>query len=135
MPRHPKRRLPVSADEAAAGRTPVMQIGLERFARRLQELRTNKGLSQSDLARLIWGSQTNKHTGRLEARNRDRISVYEMGKAWPDPHNLVKIAAALGVSPEELAPDITAATVERENPELSDCRHLRSSGQGHAAGQ
>jgi transcriptional regulator with XRE-family HTH domain len=95
-----------------------MQIGLERFARCLQELRTKKGLSQSDLARLIWGSQTNKRTGRLEARNRDRISCYEAEKSFPDPHNLQKLAEALGVTPEELAPDLTGATVERENPEL-----------------
>jgi len=31
----------------------------------------------------------------------------------------MKIASALGVSPEELAPDITAATVERQNPEIA----------------
>ena len=118
MPRHPKRRLPVSADEAAAGRTPFEQIELERFASRLQAARNAKGWSQSDLARDVWGEIETK-AGRKVARNRDRISVYEMGKAWPDPHNLVKIAAALGVSPEELAPDITAATVERQNPEIA----------------
>jgi len=118
MPRHPKRRLPVSADEAAAGRTPFEQIELERFASRLQHFRTEKGWSQSDLAREVWGEIETK-AGRKVARNRDRISVYEMGKAWPDPHNLVKIAAALGVSPEELAPDITAATVDRQNPEFA----------------
>ena len=36
-----------------------------------------------------------------------------------DPHNLKKIADALGVPPEELAPDITAATVDRQNPEFA----------------
>jgi hypothetical protein len=42
-----------------------------------------------------------------------------MGKSFPDPHNLAKIAAALGVTPEELAPDLIGATVERQNPEVA----------------
>lgn len=95
-----------------------MQIELQQFARRLQHFRTEKGWSPSELARQVWGETTTK-AGRKVAKNRDRISVYEMGKSSPDPHNLVKIAKALGVSPEELAPDITAATVERENPEIA----------------
>ena len=96
-----------------------MQMAIDRFAGKLQQLRTAKGWSQSDLAREIWGEITVKGTGRKAARNRDRISTYERGKAWPDPHNLAKIANALGVSPEELAPDITASTVDRQNPEIA----------------
>jgi transcriptional regulator with XRE-family HTH domain len=123
MPRHPRRRLPLSAEEAAAGRTPFEQIELERFAKKLQAARTKKGWSQSDLARAVWGSHTNQRTGKVGAKNRDRISVYEAGKSFPDPHNLVKIADVLGVSPEALAPDITAATMERENPEVAIVAH------------
>lgn len=115
--RAPTRRLP-PAPAGAAGRTRVMQLELEQFASRLQAFRTAKGWSQSDLAREVWGVLTTK-AGREVAKNRDRISTYEMGKSWPDPHNLMKIANALGVSPEELAPDITASTVERQNPELA----------------
>jgi len=113
----PTRRLP-PAPAGTAGRTRVMQMELEQFASRLQHFRTDKGWSQSDLAREVWGEIETK-AGRTVARNRDRISTYEMGKSWPDPHNLMKIASALGVSPEELAPDITAATVERQNPEIA----------------
>jgi transcriptional regulator with XRE-family HTH domain len=116
MPRKPTRRL---AAQAVAGRTPTEQLGLEQFADRLQGLRVAKDWSQSDLAREVWGEQTNKRTGKISAKNRDRISTYEMGKSWPDPHNLLKIAAALGVTPEELAPDLTGATVERQNPEIA----------------
>jgi transcriptional regulator with XRE-family HTH domain len=109
-----------------------MQMELEEFASRLQHLRNAKGWSQSDLAREVWGEMENA-SGRKVARNRDRISTYEMGKSWPDPHNLTKIAEALGVSPEELAPDITGSAVERQNPEIaliavaghSDKVHLR----------
>jgi transcriptional regulator with XRE-family HTH domain len=95
-----------------------MQMELEAFASRLQHLRSEKGWSQSDLAREVWGTIKTK-AGREVAKNRDRISTYEMGKSWPDPHNLMKIAEALGVPPEDLAPDITAATVDRQNPEIA----------------
>jgi transcriptional regulator with XRE-family HTH domain len=95
-----------------------MQLELEQFANRLQQLRTDRGWSQSDLAREVWGDTTNR-SGRKVAKNRDRISTYEMGKSWPDPHNLVKLANALGVTPEELAPDIVGSTVERQNPEFA----------------
>jgi transcriptional regulator with XRE-family HTH domain len=115
--RAPTRRLP-PAPAGAAGRTRVMQMELEQFASRLHDFRNQKGWSQSDLAREVWGEIENR-AGRKVAKNRDRISTYEMGKSWPDPHNLTKIAAALGVAPEELAPDITAATVDRQNPEIA----------------
>jgi transcriptional regulator with XRE-family HTH domain len=95
-----------------------MQMELEAFASKLQHLRTERGWSQSDLAREVWG-EIETRAGRKVAKNRDRISTYEMGKSWPDPHNLTKIASALGVSPEELAPDITASTVDRQNPEIA----------------
>jgi transcriptional regulator with XRE-family HTH domain len=115
--RAPTRRLP-PAPAGAAGRTRVMQMELEAFASRLQHFRIAKGWSQSDLAREVWGVIKTK-AGREVAKNRDRISAYEMGKSWPDPHNLKKIADALGVPPEELAPDITAATIDRQNPEFT----------------
>jgi transcriptional regulator with XRE-family HTH domain len=95
-----------------------MQMELEAFASRLHHFRSAKGWSPSELARQVWGEMTTR-SGRKVAKNRDRISVYEKGKSWPDPHNLMKIANALGVSPEELAPDITASTIERQNPEFA----------------
>jgi transcriptional regulator with XRE-family HTH domain len=95
-----------------------MQMDLDAFADRLQHYRKNQGWSQSDLAREVWGEITLK-TGRKAAKNRDRISTYEMGKSWPDPQNLAAIAKALGVTAEELAPNITASTVARQNPALS----------------
>ena len=95
-----------------------MQMELEQFASRLQDFRKEKGWSQSDLAREVWG-EIETRAGRKVAKNRDRISTYEMGKSWPDPANLTKIAKALGVPPEELAPDITASTVDRQNPEIA----------------
>jgi transcriptional regulator with XRE-family HTH domain len=116
--RAPTRRLPPSP-AGTAGRTHVMQMQIEQFARKLQRLRVARGWSQSDLAREVWGEITVKSTGRKAARNRDRISTYERGKSWPDPHHLAKIAEVLGVTPEDLAPDITASTIDRENPEIA----------------
>ena len=95
-----------------------MQLALEQFADRLQAARVAKGWSQSELARQVWGELITK-AGRKVARNRDRISTYEKGKSWPDPHNLKKIAEALGMTVEELAPDILGSTVERQNPEFA----------------
>jgi transcriptional regulator with XRE-family HTH domain len=100
-------------------RTPIDALEMKRFAQRVQALRNEQGLSQSDLARLIWGEQTDKLTGRRSAKNRDRISCYERGKSLPDPHNLQELAKALGVPPEELLPDRIGTTTERENPEVS----------------
>lgn len=125
--RTPTRRL----TPLAAGRTPVAQLEAEQFANRLQALRVAKGWSQSDLAREVWGEITVKNTGRKVARNRDRISTYEMGKSYPDPHNLAKLAKALGTTPEELAPDIAAATIERASPELAVIVPAGHSNQAH----
>lgn len=62
------------------------------------------GLSQSELARRVWG-ETEDNRGYKVARNRDRISAYEKGSAQPTRENLEAIAEVLGVPPEELAPE------------------------------
>ena len=113
MSRAPRRLLP-----ATGGRTQYEKLELERFARKLHEAMINKGLSQSDLAAEIWGRTTDAR-GYDVAKGRDRISVYLQGKSIPDPKNLTKIADVLGMKVEELAPDITASTVEKENPEIA----------------
>lgn len=112
MSRIPRRRMP-----PAAGRTPVESLEIQSFARKLHEAMTRADMSQSDLARAVWGETTDK-MGRPVARNRDRISQYLAGKAVPEPKNLQKIADVLGVDPLDLAPNITAATIEREDPTI-----------------
>ncbi len=105
-----------------AGLTSEEQLVHENFARRLHKLMLEKGMSQSDLARKVWGEieVTDKY-GRTAnaARNRDRISVYLKGAGFPDPKNLAKIAKALGTTAEDLAPEVAGAAIEREAPELS----------------
>ena len=77
-----------------------------KFQHNLKELRVSKNLSQSDLARLIWGTMTDGR-GYEVARKRDRISAYERGRASPEEENLAKIAEALGVTASELAPELS----------------------------
>ena len=113
MSRRPTRKL-----DPVPGPTKVEQLEMETFARRLHQLMVQKNLSQSDLAKKIWGTRTDKR-GYQVARNRDRISVYLKGNTIPDTKSIARIADALGVPAAELAPDITASTVEKENPELA----------------
>ena len=74
----------------------------DMLAVNLKYLRAMHGWSQSELARRVWGSIPTK-TGRLVAKNRDRISVYEKGKSQPRQRHLEAIATALGVRADDLA--------------------------------
>lgn len=108
-----KRRLP-----AVGGKTPIKSFQLDEFARRLYARRTELGLSQSDLARTVWGETMDKR-GYMVAKNRARISAYESGEHYPDQENLVALADALDMPVEQLAPDLYAASVDHEKPEIS----------------
>jgi transcriptional regulator with XRE-family HTH domain len=96
----------------------VERLELQQFARRLHELMVQKGLSQSDLAREVWGTTTDTR-GYTVAKNRDRIGAYLRAESLPEPQNMARLAEALGTKAEDLAPEIVAATVDRENPELA----------------
>lgn len=114
----PMSRIPRRRTAPAAGMTTIETHEMQNFARRLHELMSAKGLSQSDLAAAIWGRTTDSR-GYDVARNRDRISVYLKGLSYPDSKNVKALADALGTTPEELAPDIYAAAVDREHPAIS----------------
>lgn len=85
------------------GRPASSPAQLAVFASRLQAELDRRGLSASDLARKVWGERTDKR-GYTVARNRDRVSEYLNGRAIPASGNLVKIAGALGISPDALVP-------------------------------
>jgi transcriptional regulator with XRE-family HTH domain len=74
---------------------------MEIFRRRLLDVMAEKRMSQSDLARAIWGNTTDNR-GRTVAANRDRISNYCNGKQYPEPETLIKLAQALSVPVERL---------------------------------
>lgn len=88
-----------------------------RFARKLQEVRLAKGWSQSDLARRVWGTETDSR-GYAVAKNRDRISAWESGKQQPSRDNLEKLSEVLGLPVEQLAPDVVSAAVHRSKPAI-----------------
>lgn len=87
------------------------------FARKLHLAMLQKGMSQSDLARTVWGSTTDK-TGRTVAKNRDRISEYVRAQSLPDPANLKRLADALGIPPDHLATDQVSAVIDSRDTEL-----------------
>lgn len=81
--------------------TPEAQKTQMDFAARLEQKMKAKGLTQSELARQIWGS-TKDGRGYSVARNRDRISSYLAGAGMPEPENLKKLADALDCTVEDL---------------------------------
>lgn len=76
----------------------VREATRKEFAQRLARHMDAKGWSQSDLAR-----QAALHMGDGEFR-RDSVSVYLKAAALPRTAQLNALAAALGVSPDELLP-------------------------------
>ena len=94
-----KKKLP---EEAGAGKLPALE---GKFPHRLYRLRAHRGMSQSDVARAIWG-ETTDNRGYVVAKNRDRISAYEGGRSVPEKTTLEALAELFGVSLAELAPDL-----------------------------
>jgi len=71
---------------------------------RIRIWREHRGMhSGSDLARAIWGS-TPDPRGYDVAKNRDTIWRYEKGKSRPSRKNLIVLATALRVLPEDIDP-------------------------------
>ena len=69
------------------------------FSRRLSAMMSEKGLSNSALARKAFG---NLEDG--SARGRDNIGMYIHGMSLPQPHRLAKLVKALGCEIEDLMP-------------------------------
>jgi transcriptional regulator with XRE-family HTH domain len=101
-------------------RSPLETMDLKEFSRRLTDLMARKGLSQSDLARAIWGG-VEDNRGRNTARNRDRISHYVRGSQMPEPKTLLAISRVLGVEMADLNPalDRTPNGRQDEQPILT----------------
>lgn len=119
MSARPRRLMPPSLP--VAGNSPMRRLELDQFARRLHQLMSENGHTNSDLARLIWGeTEQTDAQGRtyLVAKNRDRIGQYLKGGHYPEPATMQKIAEIYGVAKEDLAPELTAAAIDRERPEF-----------------
>lgn len=117
MARRSVRRLKPAPPDQPTAAAPRVRIELQDFARRLHQELIKKGWTQSDLARAAFGTTVDS-SGYKVAKGRDRISVYLRGLQAPDPRHLSAIAKALGVTPEDLAPDLHASAIDREFPEV-----------------
>lgn len=121
MSKKPVRPAPVG------GKTIPEARAISTFADNLRRARVDRGLSQSELAREIWGATVDTR-GYTVARNRDRISVWEQGKAVPEPQSLQKLSDVLGVPVEELAPELTMEAIDRAPPQIHF--HMVAGGDG-----
>jgi transcriptional regulator with XRE-family HTH domain len=73
---------------------------MQNYPNNLRELRKVKGMLQIEVAQLL---------GHL---NSDRVSDWEKGYAMPSVANLFKLARVLGVTTENLYPEIGATAVQ-----------------------
>jgi len=88
------------------------------FAQRLRRLRMDRDMSQSDVARAVWGTTTDSR-GYEVARNRERISAYEQARSLPEPRSLELLAKALDVEPQDLSPELAGDEVGRQPAAVS----------------
>lgn len=77
----------------------------QEFARRIYRLMLARGWNQSELAR------------RADLP-RDSVSTYIRAKVLPTPQSVQRLAAALGVTPEELLPNHVESAIEEDTPSL-----------------
>lgn len=116
MSRNVKRRLTMPSGKE---RPAIVSDELESFSKKLHYALIDRDMTQSDLARIVYGGATRvDNRGYDTVVGRDRISSYCRGKAMPEPRMLQKIADALGMKTEELAPNLAASAIERELPEI-----------------
>jgi transcriptional regulator with XRE-family HTH domain len=73
------------------------------FSERLQRIMTEKNLTQSDVARLVWGTMKDE-LGYTVARNRQVVGKYLAGTVEPSMKTKRKMAKALDVPLADLDP-------------------------------
>jgi hypothetical protein len=75
-----------------------------RFAEALRKHMADAGLTRDELAHKMWG-ETVDLDGHRVAKNRDLIFLYLYAQRYPEPLIMERLAVALGVTVQELAPD------------------------------
>lgn len=83
------------------------------FSKRLHDTLIDKGYTQSDIARRLWGN-----TGSGAAAGRDKISTWVNGVALPTPKHLRELCDALGVETQDLIPGGMHAAASAETAPL-----------------
>jgi ribosome-binding protein aMBF1 (putative translation factor) len=103
---------PAGGRARVGGRDLAAQLA-GRFHERLHQARQLNGISQSDLAREVWGETTDSR-GYTMAKNRDRISSYEKRKSAPSEQSLQVLARFFGLEPHELGPDVSSHKADED---------------------
>jgi integrase/transcriptional regulator with XRE-family HTH domain len=75
---------------------------MTRIGEMLKKARENRGETQADVARNIWGEITDSR-GYATGRNRNLIRLWERGESLPRPQSLPMLAEALEIPVEDLA--------------------------------
>jgi transcriptional regulator with XRE-family HTH domain len=81
------------------------------FANTLRNAMAEQQMTQSDVARAVWGNTTDPR-GYQVAKNRDRIGAYLAGTGYPSKETLPKLCKAVGLSMDKLPP-ATRSTAPR----------------------
>lgn len=96
----------------------MSKFSMQPFGLRLKNTLSDRGLSQSDLARRMWpGEFTVDARGYEAPKGKDLISKWIKGASVPDARNLKTLSEALNMSVEELAPDLLARDTRNEPKE------------------
>jgi transcriptional regulator with XRE-family HTH domain len=96
---------------------------LRAFAERLHQRMTKLGMTQSDLARAAFGTETKDGVER--AKDRDKVSLYLRGKGFPGEDKMRQLAAALGLDLAQLAPAASSSHPSQRDLFGSDRRPSR----------
>lgn len=80
-------------------------LTLQEFSRRLYSMMLGKGWTQAEMA-------------RQSGLTRDSISGYVRGNHMPTHESVNALAAALGVKPEELLPNLVQRAIDEDTPSL-----------------
>ncbi len=89
-----------------SGKT-VSKEGIKAFSERLHHRMVELGLTQADLARLVFGTD-----GNDKVRGRDKISLWLRGGGLPGEDKMRKLAYELKMSLKDLAPPIDVVPIE-----------------------
>lgn len=96
-----------------AGRAEYVQFGQTVLRAMLQ-----KGMNQSDLAKAMWGTIVDSR-GYTVAKNRDRITHYVKGRAYPEPENLAKLIDVLDLRLEDVQVSKIVRGATRSSPHMA----------------
>lgn len=92
------------------------------LSRTLDRWRREKGWSQSDLARAVFGTTPNPKNGNPIAAGRDNVSKWLSGASFPEPENLTKLSEITGIPETKLVAPVAAPAPGQPSVQLVQVR-------------